>query len=66
MNNLLERLHASFFFYLLVGPTAFVKIGRFLPSAVLVSAAMLVGGMGAWADADKPMVSETDDAPTVK
>ncbi|KIP12246.1 hypothetical protein PHLGIDRAFT_21074 [Phlebiopsis gigantea 11061_1 CR5-6] len=50
-NNLLERLHASFFFYLLVGPTTFIKIGGYLPSALLVSVAMLFGGMGAWAHA---------------
>lgn len=51
MNNLLERLHASFFFYLLVGTTTFMKIGTFLPSAVLVSTAMLFGGLGEWVDA---------------
>ena len=50
-NNLLERLHASFFFYLFVGPTSFIKIGGYLPSAILVSVAMLFGGMGAWARA---------------
>lgn len=47
-NNLLERLHASFFFYLLVGPAAFLKIGSYLPSAVLVGTAMLFGGLGEW------------------
>lgn len=26
----------------------------------------VLGGMGAWADADKPLVSENDDEPTVK
>lgn len=51
MNNLLERLHASFFFYLFVGTTTFMKIGSFLPAPVLVSTAMLFGGMGAWAAA---------------
>ncbi|KAG6918119.1 hypothetical protein DXG01_016307 [Tephrocybe rancida] len=34
-NNLLERLHASFFFYVLTGPERFLKIGSYLPSAVL-------------------------------
>ena len=51
MNNLLERLHASFFFYLLVGTTTFMKIGSYLPSVVLVSTAMLFAGMGEWAAA---------------
>jgi len=26
----------------------------------------VLGGMGAWADADKPMVSETGETPTVR
>lgn len=51
MNNLLERLHASFFFYLLVGTNTFMKIGTYLPAAVLVSTAMLFSGLGEWARA---------------
>ena len=51
MNNLLERLHASFFFYLLVGRDTFMKIGSYLPSAVLISTAMLFGGLGEWVNA---------------
>jgi GPI-anchor transamidase subunit GAA1 len=47
-NNLLERLHASFFFYLLPESASFTKIGFYLPSVVLVSTAMLFGGLGAW------------------
>ena len=39
--------------------TAFLAQSGFDPINVL-------GGMGAWADADKPMVSETDDTPSVK
>ncbi|KAH9842746.1 Gaa1-domain-containing protein [Rhodofomes roseus] len=51
MNNLLERLHASFFFFLLVGPTTFLKIGSFLPSAVLISVAMMFCGLQGWVKA---------------
>lgn len=51
MNNLLERLHASFFFYILTSPGTFMKIGMFLPSAILVSVAMLFKGLGEWVDA---------------
>ncbi|KAI0831285.1 Gaa1-domain-containing protein [Trametes gibbosa] len=50
-NNLLERLHASFFFYLLVAPGTFMKIGSYLPSAILVGTAMLFTGLGVWVDA---------------
>ncbi|KZT68147.1 Gaa1-like protein [Daedalea quercina L-15889] len=51
MNNLLERLHASFFFFLLVRPTTFLKIGSFLPSAILVSVAMMLRGLREWVNA---------------
>ncbi|KAF8557306.1 Gaa1-domain-containing protein [Imleria badia] len=47
-NNLLERLHASFFFYILTTPGTFMKIGTFLPSAVLVGVAMIFWGLGQW------------------
>ncbi|OBZ75516.1 GPI transamidase component gaa1 [Grifola frondosa] len=50
-NNLLERLHASFFFFLLVGPTTFMKIGSYLPSAIIISTAMMFGGLGEWVNA---------------
>ena len=51
MNNLLERLHASFFFFLLVRPELFMKIGMYLPSAILVGTAMLFSGLGEWVNA---------------
>ncbi|KAH9854210.1 Gaa1-domain-containing protein [Lenzites betulinus] len=50
-NNLLERLHASFFFYLFVAPGTFMKIGSYLPSAILVGTAMLFTGLGVWVNA---------------
>lgn len=50
-NNLLERLHASFFFYVLTNSDRFVKIGNFLPSAILISVAMMFGGLHVWVDA---------------
>ncbi|KAI0345368.1 Gaa1-domain-containing protein [Trametopsis cervina] len=62
-NNLLERLHASFFFYLLVGTTTFMKIGSYLPGAVLVSTAMLFSGLGEWVRGRWVLVPE---APTDK
>jgi hypothetical protein len=43
-NNLLERLHASFFFYIMTGPGRFMKIGSYLPSVILVSVSMMFGG----------------------
>lgn len=43
-NTLLERLHASFFFYLLPHPEAFIPVGHYLPAAVLLGASITLGG----------------------
>ncbi|KAG7195981.1 Glycosyl phosphatidyl inositol protein transamidase complex subunit [Scheffersomyces spartinae] len=37
VNNLLEKFHQSFFFYLMLSPKNFVSIGTYLPSAVLMA-----------------------------
>lgn len=37
VNNLLEKFHQSFFFYLMLGPRNFVSISSYLPSAVIIS-----------------------------
>ncbi|KAH9901364.1 Gaa1-domain-containing protein [Cubamyces lactineus] len=61
-NNLLERLHASFFFYLIVGPGTFMKIGSYLPSAILVGTAMLFTGLGEWVGAGWTFVPSESQA----
>ncbi|KAH9993783.1 Gaa1-like protein [Russula vinacea] len=48
MSNLLERLHASFFLYIMSTPSSFLKIGTYLPSAVLIAAALMFGGLQEW------------------
>lgn len=48
MNNLLERLHASFFFYILTSINTFVNFGGYLASAILVSVSMIFGGLRLW------------------
>lgn len=58
MNNLLERLHASFFFFLLVSSGTFMKIGSYLPSAILVGTAMLFSGLGEWVNAGRTHVAD--------
>ncbi|OBA20191.1 Gaa1-domain-containing protein [Metschnikowia bicuspidata var. bicuspidata NRRL YB-4993] len=49
VNNLLEKFHQSFFFYLLLSPTHFVSIGTYLPSAVLLGASFLVSSLYSFA-----------------
>lgn len=51
MNNLLERLHASFFFYIMTGPVTFLKIGTYLPGAIIISVALMFGGLYEWVNA---------------
>lgn len=60
MNNLLERLHASFFFYIMTDSQHFLKIGLYLPSAILISVGMLFYGLRLWVDA--AWVLEVDGA----
>ncbi|KIY43587.1 Gaa1-domain-containing protein [Fistulina hepatica ATCC 64428] len=50
-NNLLERLHASFFFYILTDSDQFLKIGNYLPSVILVSVALMFCGLREWSNA---------------
>lgn len=51
MNNLLERLHASFFFYILTDSLHFNKIGSYLPSVILISVSMMFHGLDIWVSA---------------
>ncbi len=44
LNNLLERLHASYFFYLLPRPGKFIPVGHYLPAAVLLGASISIAG----------------------
>lgn len=48
VNNLLERFHQSFFFYLLVATDRFVSIGDYMPSLALMAGALLVKALIVW------------------
>ncbi|CAK7208756.1 Glycosyl phosphatidyl inositol protein transamidase complex subunit [Sporothrix curviconia] len=48
LNNLLEHLHQSFFFYLLMGRERFVSIGTYLPSAMLLAANYTIMAIALW------------------
>lgn len=43
-NNMLERLHASFFFYLLPAKDYFMPVGHYLPAAVVLGASITFAG----------------------
>lgn len=48
LNNLLERFHQSFFFYLLVASDRFVSIGDYMPSLALIAGSLLVKALITW------------------
>lgn len=48
LNNLLERFHQSFFFYLLVASDRFVSIGDYMPAIGLMSGSLLVKAFTLW------------------
>ncbi|KAH7029339.1 Gaa1-like protein [Microdochium trichocladiopsis] len=48
LNNLLEKLHQSFFFYILMNRDRFVSIGTYLPSAMLVAANFSIMATNLW------------------
>ncbi|CAI4630098.1 ADM_collapsed_G0036970.mRNA.1.CDS.1 [Saccharomyces cerevisiae] len=48
INNLLEKFHQSFFFYLLLAPRQFVSISSYLPSAVALSIAFAISSLNAF------------------
>lgn len=48
INNLLEKFHQSFFFYILLAPRYFVSISSYLPSAVAVSLSFTIASLDAF------------------
>lgn len=45
VNNLLEKFHQSFFFYLMLAPLNFVSIGTYLPSAALLAVSFVISSL---------------------
>ncbi|KAK7937396.1 glycosyl phosphatidyl inositol protein transamidase complex subunit [Apiospora aurea] len=62
LNNLLEHLHQSFFFYLLMQKERFVSIGTYLPSAMLIAANFTITAIALWVKTGyAPKTKETKD-----
>jgi len=67
LNNLLEHLHQSFFFYILMGANRFVSIGTYLPSAMLVAVNFSITSIALWIQTGQsrrsiPTVATTEKA----
>lgn len=69
LNNLLEHLHQSFFFYLLMQANRFVSIGTYLPSAMALAASFSIMSIALWfqtgfRNAPSAVVSATEGTPS--
>ncbi|KAH6606307.1 hypothetical protein Trco_005460 [Trichoderma cornu-damae] len=58
LNNLLEHLHQSFFFYLLMQKNRFVSIGTYLPSAMLLAANFTIMAIFLWVKSGQPTMED--------
>ncbi len=59
LNNLLEHLHQSFFFYLLMQSGRFVSIGTYLPCAMLVAVNFTIMAIFLWIQSGSPQKPES-------
>ena len=48
LNNLLERFHQSFFFYLLPSSSSYVSIGMYMPAFGALGGAFVIRALGMW------------------
>nr|XP_032524221.1 uncharacterized protein LOC116775428 [Danaus plexippus plexippus] len=60
LNNLLERFHQSYFFYMLAATNRFISIGQYMPSLCLLCGAMLIRALSLWVTLQKD--DEKDEA----
>ncbi|KAK3677226.1 Glycosyl phosphatidyl inositol protein transamidase complex subunit [Recurvomyces mirabilis] len=67
INNLLEHLHQSFFFYILLGAQRFVSIGNYLPAAMLIAGNFTVTALALWVQSGRaPIASSPKSGSTNK
>ncbi|KAF2087201.1 putative GPI transamidase component [Saccharata proteae CBS 121410] len=64
LNNLLEHLHQSFFFYLLMEADRFVSIGTYLPSAMLIAVNFTIMSIALWVKSGRPDMPDIKPAST--
>lgn len=71
LNNLLEKFHQSFFFYLIVAHDRFVSIGDYMPCIGLMTSSLLIKALLHWLDLNqdqdpKDNTKEQQKKPTKK
>ncbi|EFA06039.1 glycosylphosphatidylinositol anchor attachment 1 protein [Tribolium castaneum] len=63
LNNLLERFHQSFFFYLLPSSERFISIGLYMPAICLIAGALFIKACANWCQLQENQ-AETEDEKT--
>lgn len=61
LNNLLERFHQSFFFYLLPGTSRYVSIGMYMPGFGLLAGSLVLCSLSIWHGSHLNKVAKSDD-----
>lgn len=61
LNNLLEKFHQSFFFYILVHNDRFISIGDYMPCAILFVAVFFIKSFLMWHDLNTKVDKWNDD-----
>lgn len=61
LNNLLERFHQSFFFYVIISSERFISIGDYMPSIALMAGSLLIKSFLLWLLSNTKPDEEGDD-----
>ena len=66
INNLLEHLHQSFFFYILLNTNRFVSIGNYLPAAMIMAGSFSITALALWVKSGRASPAVQEDQAAVK
>jgi glycosylphosphatidylinositol transamidase len=58
---LLEHLHQSFFFYILLNTNRFVSIGNYLPAAMIMAGSFSITALALWVQSGKAAASDEEE-----
>ncbi|XP_044760728.1 glycosylphosphatidylinositol anchor attachment 1 protein [Coccinella septempunctata] len=61
LNNLLEKFHQSFFFYLLTSSNRYVSIGHYFPSIAAIAGVLYLRACAKWCNLQKKTSGKKDD-----